>query len=167
VRKPAHFSAGLALAFALGGHALAQENEATPSRAELERADDVLRDRYRPTMHPGEALAIVGLEQAGNDVRSRTPALARSDRVATLVDADEAYERKLAMLENGATYHRPPQPSRAGAESRAQARGRRMATLGEHAAGIDGSWIWASAFGLAIGAILWWMKKRLRLALWR
>ena len=48
----------------------AQENagqeQEVPSAKELE----ALRERYRPSIHPGDPLRLVGNEQDGNDLRS-------------------------------------------------------------------------------------------------
>jgi hypothetical protein len=64
----------------------------------------VLKERDRRRLHPGDPLAIVGNEQEGNDIRSRTPALARSDRFNACVDADENHRRTLAMYASGESF---------------------------------------------------------------
>jgi hypothetical protein len=51
---------------------------------------------------------IVGREQGDNDLRSRTPALARSDHLAAMVDPEEAHARALALYEEGAGFHSAP-----------------------------------------------------------
>jgi len=72
---------------------------------------DTLRSRYRPSIHPGDALVIVGNEQGDNDLRSITPSLARGEHAAQLVDTDENYQRALAMYGDGQMFHTPPRPA--------------------------------------------------------
>lgn len=75
---------------------------------ELQGNQELLRARNRVTMNPAEdPLVVVGLEQGGNDLRSRTPALARTDGTATLVDTEAAYKRALALYEERAIFDRP------------------------------------------------------------
>lgn len=93
----------------LGASSLAAADAQDPPEQGLSTVDSeaLLRDRHRETLHPGEPLRIVGLEQGDNDFRARTPALVRSDRAALQVDPDEQYERRLAAYTNGSTFHRP------------------------------------------------------------
>lgn len=68
-----------------------------------------LEERARDELHPSEdPLVVVGREQAGNDLRARTPALARGKLVAAAIDPVAAYERALALYAEGATFHAPP-----------------------------------------------------------
>lgn len=71
---------------------------------------DILRARDRDAMHPGQALVIIGREQDGNDLRSRTPALAQADHKNAIVNVDDVYQRTLAMYEDGTVFHGPPAP---------------------------------------------------------
>jgi hypothetical protein len=81
--------------------------EPAPTNGELRALDERARDE----LHPGEnPLEIVGREQAGNDLRARTPALAHSECVAAAVDPVAAYERALALYA-GTTFHAPPATS--------------------------------------------------------
>lgn len=97
----------LAWMFDLGGTAAAQQAASNDDARSSAQSQALLRERNRATMHPGNPLTIVGLEQGGNDIRSRTPALVSSDRAAAHVDPEELYRRTLAMYETGATFHRP------------------------------------------------------------
>ena len=60
--------------------------------------DEMAWDRDREILHDGDPLRISGLEQGDNEIRSRTPALAKTD---------ELRERKLAMYEGRQRVHRP------------------------------------------------------------
>jgi len=72
----------------------------------LQRADiEILRQRYRPALHPGDPLRIVGNEQDGNQLRARTPLLARGEHTPLQVDIEASYQRALAMYGDGAVYH--------------------------------------------------------------
>jgi hypothetical protein len=71
------------------------------------KTQSLLPSRNRATMHPGEPLKLVGLEQGDHDLRSSTPALAQSDRAVAIVNADENYKRTLAMYDQGASYRAP------------------------------------------------------------
>ncbi len=70
----------------------------------------VLRERNRETLHPGDPLTIVGLEQGDNEFRSGTPALVNGAHAVALMDPEDAYNRALAMYEGGAVFHQPPAP---------------------------------------------------------
>jgi hypothetical protein len=72
---------------------------------------DTLGSRYRPAIHPGDPLVIVGNEQGDNDLRSITPNLARGEHAPQLVDTDENYKRALAMYGDGQMFHTPPRPA--------------------------------------------------------
>ncbi|MBK7642579.1 MAG: hypothetical protein IPJ19_05940 [Planctomycetes bacterium] len=66
-----------------------------------------LPERTRPAMHPGEPLTISGLEEKGNELRARTPGLARGEHEPLQVDPDASYRRALAMYGDGAQFHSP------------------------------------------------------------
>lgn len=90
--------------------------ETTPTEAEVKEALRALDERWRDELHPSEdPLVVVGREQGDNDLRTRTPALARSDRVAAKVDEEDAYARALALYE-GTALHAPPRNVSAGVE---------------------------------------------------
>lgn len=69
--------------------------------------DEMAWDRDREILHEGDPLKISGLEQGDNEIRSRTPALAKTDGRVAMVDTDELRERKLAMYEGRQRFHRP------------------------------------------------------------
>lgn len=85
-----------------------REAEAERAAADLKAQKAELNQRNRGVMHPGEALTIVGIEEGGNDIRSRTPALANSDRAAAVIDPDESYHRALALYTDGARFQSAP-----------------------------------------------------------
>lgn len=85
-------------------HAAPPDGGRAPTASEVDAA---LRAHDRARIHPGDPLALVGVEQGGNDARARTPALANSVHTATPIDADENYRRTLAMYESGARFHVP------------------------------------------------------------
>jgi hypothetical protein len=96
-------------ALCAGGGAYAQSISRSDgqSASSAGRTTDLLPGRNRARMHPGNPLVIVGVEQGDNDIRSRTPVLAQSDRAATFVNPDENYRRTLAMYDQGASFHDP------------------------------------------------------------
>ena len=77
----------------LAGPAVAQQTGSGDVDNSLIRTEGLLPGRNRATMHPGNPLTIVGLEQAGRDLRSGTPALEQSDRAVALVDPEENRRR--------------------------------------------------------------------------
>jgi hypothetical protein len=87
--------------------AFAQETDPMGDDAARAQAEVILRDRNRSTMHPGNALEVVGIEQGDNDARARTPALANSNRAATNLNPDDNYERTLAMYDSAAHFSKP------------------------------------------------------------
>jgi hypothetical protein len=146
-----------------------QQQPPTPEKsagAEQVRAEDehVLSGRNRSSMHPGDPLSVVGREQSGNEVRSKTPALAKSDRVAALVDTEENYRRTLAMYESHAIFHTPlPIVGRVDASgvesSNPPTRTTPKPAPVAESGGGGGYWIWLSL--IAVGAVLGvWMRKR-------
>lgn len=110
----------ISVAQAQGEDVKRQPIDAGVSKAELNAQKENLRDRNRGSMHPGDPLLIVGIEQGDNEIRSRTPALVGAERPKVIVDDDAAYKRKLALFESGGhtmqptTITRPtPPPARA------------------------------------------------------
>ena len=95
----------LALALALAAPAPGAQEDVAPTR-DVVRPPAGFAGRDREFMHPGNPLEVVGLEDADNDIRSRTPALERSDRQAAVVDLEELYDRKLALYE-GRVFAKP------------------------------------------------------------
>lgn len=96
----------LVLASAFPGIGSAQSSRSTAagpdahvSAQEFEKQKSILRTRDRSAMHPGDPLALVGVEQGDNDLRSRTPILLQSDRQSTPVDAELLRAQKLALYE--------------------------------------------------------------------
>lgn len=87
--------------FAQGEAPPDRPGDGQPSPTEFEAQKQNLRERNRAAMYPGVALEIVGLEEGDNDLRSRTPALLKSDRNSTILDPTDAYRRKLAMYADG------------------------------------------------------------------
>lgn len=140
--------------------------ETAPAGAEKVRPEDehTLQERNRSSMHPGDPLTLVGREQGDNEVRSKTPALAKSDRAAALVDFDENYRRTLAMYESHTMFHAPlPVVGRVDAAGAASpempTRTTPKPAPAAESAGGGGYWIWVSL--IAIGAVLGvWMRKR-------
>ncbi|MEQ1893189.1 MAG: hypothetical protein ABL998_11640 [Planctomycetota bacterium] len=95
------------LALLLAGSLSAQES--APVGPALGNARRTLSERGRDQLHPAaDPLVVVGREQAGNDLRARTPALGRVERVAAVIDPIAAHERALALYEEGAKFHAPP-----------------------------------------------------------
>lgn len=79
-----------------------------PTAAELARFEQGLRDTLRDEIHPDEQpLYLRGLELEGNDLRARTPALAKHDGHVTFVDEDELYLRALEIHGEGARFDMP------------------------------------------------------------
>ena len=72
-----------------------------------QRLLELLNERNREDMHPGNPLKLVGVEQEGNSFRDRTPALLNGDIVAALVDPEENRARRLAMYGSTSRLDRP------------------------------------------------------------
>jgi len=66
---------------------------------------EALRKSYRPAIHPGNPLNLVGIEQGDNDLRAATPQLARGEHTPLQVDIEASHQRALAMYGNGARFH--------------------------------------------------------------
>lgn len=147
--------------------ALAQRPKPSDRDPGLARAQAVLNDRNREMIHPGDPLTIVGLEQGGNDIRSRTPILANSDRIAAHVDPDDNYRRTIAMYDEGASFHSAPASSmRAGPSLASPGGASRSARAGAPAQAAAAApsegrseWPWVLGFGACLFAGLWlWMR---------
>jgi hypothetical protein len=121
-------------------------------------SDVLLRDRNRDTMHSGLPLVVVGREQGGNDLRSRTPALAQADHQAAIVNPDDIYRRTLAMYEDGAAFHVPPVAASVSADVLKTQR--RVARAGRNAALVPASsrWPWILAATVVALALAWTLK---------
>jgi len=66
---------------------------------------ELLRDRYRPSIHPGDPLHIVGSEQGGNSLRTATPLLARGEHTPQQVNIEASHQRALEMYGDGTLFH--------------------------------------------------------------
>jgi hypothetical protein len=106
----------LVAASLLGAPLLAQDgntgaaSDAPPPKApEYVSKDDleVLEQRERERMHPGDPLDLVGIDEGNPGFRDRTPTLARNVGVAVEVDLDELREQRLAMYTSGHVARRP------------------------------------------------------------
>ncbi len=65
----------------------------------------------RETIHPGDPLDIVGIDEGDNAFRTASPALAQGELAVTLVDPEELRARRLAMYSNQARFNTPPASS--------------------------------------------------------
>jgi hypothetical protein len=132
----------------------AQESRAGERELTLQESRDILQARNRNRMHPGDPLALVGVEQGGNDIRSMTPALANSDRYSLPVDQDEAYARALAMYDSRAMFSAPMAPS---PEARVTQQRKPAHSQVPKSAPVEGGaqWPWLVAFAIAIAFMVW------------
>ena len=136
-----------------------------PSMQEdLVRSRNSLPDRDRAAIHPGNPLKLIGREQGDNDLRSSTPALARSNRVLAEVDEEQNHKRALAMVGEGASFTEPVLPPASTRACAATTPADSGATSGEiPASSSSGEWPWA--IGIGAGALLvLWIQKRFGLA---
>ncbi len=128
--------------------------DAEPSAQE---SDLILTQRVRSAIHPGDPLHVVGNEQEGNDLRSRTPALERTDHRAREVDEAELPARTRAAYADRALFSAPPcasAPSVSVAARRAK---------GPAPEGALGGSRWPTVLGLGAGALgLLWLVARSR-----
>lgn len=83
-------------------------SEASAQRSVSENETRLIGSRNRERMHPGNPLTVVGSEQEDNSFRDRTPSLMNAEKVAVLVDEDEAYRRRMAMYNSGARFDAGP-----------------------------------------------------------
>jgi len=121
----------------------------------------ILRENDRSMLHPGDPLFLVGLEQGDNDLRSRTPALAKSNRAPRQVDPDDAYRRALAMYEDGARFHEAPLSAPAPPRGRAARRAARPRSAGDFTAeGAGRHWPWMLGVGMTAFLVVWVLKRR-------
>lgn len=135
----------------------AQTPAKSPRAPTSSEVDAAVRVHDRARIHPGDPLALVGVEQGDNDLRGRTPALANSARAPTLVDADEHYRRTLALYEKRAHFTAPlALASPLGEASSAPARAPRPASGPEpEAAASPPPLAWIAVAVLAFGLLAW------------
>lgn len=91
----------------VGAQSAAAQEEASQGAIDSREVERRLRERNRSELNPFEPMAISGLEQNGNDLRSRTPALLKSDRNSAQVDQAENYGRMIEMYEMASVFHSP------------------------------------------------------------
>ncbi len=172
-----------ACAAALGGSPLrAQQAPAAPPPAKEEAVQErstedssdvpqpadieALRQHYRPALHPGDPLRIVGNEQDGNQLRENTPLLGRGEHASLQVDIEASYQRALAMYGDGASFH-SPLPTAEKAEPAARPRPPRE-TAPEVAPKVRGpeATPWSVLAGVSVSVLLLvWFFVRVRPAL--
>lgn len=88
--------------------ARAQDAESEPYYQPTAKDKQLLFEREKSRIHPGDPLRIIGLEQEGNDIRSRTSALTRNTAGPRGMSEDENYQRQLALYGDRATFDKPP-----------------------------------------------------------
>jgi len=96
--------------FAGFAHAQEQASDAPPERPPefvSKEQQLVLAERERERMHPGDALALVGIDEGAPEFRAKTPSLARNSGAPAFVDVDALREQRLAMYELGTVSTRP------------------------------------------------------------
>jgi hypothetical protein len=140
---------------------------AAPLRAQDAPAEDSapLREHYRPALHPGDPLRIVGLEQDGNELRARTPVLARGEHEPLQVDGEASYRRALALY-GGTLYHVPLAPASAAEPKPAARHPRYVEPEPEPEARGPAATPWSVLAGLSVSVLLLvWYFVRVRPAL--
>jgi hypothetical protein len=90
--------------------ARAQDAESEPYYQPTAKDKQLLFEREKSRIHPGDPMRIIGLEQEGNDIRSRTSALTRNTAGPRGMSDDENYRRQLALYGDRAKFDRPPTP---------------------------------------------------------
>jgi hypothetical protein len=128
-----------------------------PRAPTASEVDAAVRVHDRARIHPGDPLALVGVEQGDNNLRGRTPVLENSVRAPTLVDADEHYRRTLALYENRAHFNAPLALASPGAEhfSPSPNAPRPASAPPTDAAASTPSLPWIAAAVLAFGLLAW------------
>jgi hypothetical protein len=131
------------------------ETPAPEREKTLREYQEILSSRNRDTMHPGDPLLIIGVDQDGNDMRKDTPILEQSDRKMVMVDQHEAYERALALYAAGAMY-KTPLPAAADSEV-ASAPNKHAAHSSSRGAPVEPGpqWPWLVATAICVAFILW------------
>lgn len=133
-----------------------KEGEKTAPEREksLQEYREILSSRNRDTMHPGDPLLLIGVDQDGNDMRKNTPILEQSDKKVVMVDQQEAYERALALYAAGAMYK---SPIPAAADSQVATAPKPAPRTSAHAAVVESGpqWPWFVATAICVGFIVW------------
>lgn len=138
-----------------------------PASAKLGKEERAtLEERNRETMHPGDPLKLVGVEQGDNDIRSRTPILKQMTTTGGAVDPQELYERTLALYSDRARFQKPltsqvtmvapiPRTSRYADPSKPDAE----PTSGDGGVPSESSWPWFVVGGALFGLAFWWLRR--------
>jgi hypothetical protein len=128
---------------------------APPEREKsLQEYREILSSRNRDTMHPGDPLLLIGVDQDGNDSRKDTPILEQSDKKIVMVDQGEAYQRALALYGAGATFKSPMTPATDGDLAARPKPGPRPASHGS-APEAGPQWPWLVATAICVAFIVW------------
>jgi hypothetical protein len=138
-----------------GSGAPTDDASAQPEREKtLQEYREILQSRNRDTMHPGDPLFLIGVDQEGNDMRKSTPILEQSDKKIVMVDQGEAYERALALYSAGATYKSPLPPATDSGGATATQRAPRAAS---RSAVVEAGpqWPWLVATAICVAFIVW------------
>jgi len=139
---------------------------ATPLCAQEPSAEELepLREHYRPALHPGDPLRLVGLEQDGNELRAKTPLLARGELEPLQVDIEASYQRALGLY--GGTLYHVPLPAASGGPKPAARRPRYFEPEPEPEARGPAATPWSVLAGLSVSVLLLvWFFLRVRPAL--
>ena len=143
---------GLVLASASGAPLAPQTSEEQPA-AEVDSVESfqLVQERRRDLVHPGNPLDISGVFEGDNDLAAGRGALGRSDFKPVLVNAAEGYERQLAMLENRTRFDTSYTRTRQGNAPRVQAPVRGKGAPDDAPASSSGK-SWLAALAVAVAA---------------
>jgi hypothetical protein len=83
----------------------AQQKKQKSDSASLTRK--ILSERDRETLHEHLPVELIGIEEGDNQFRNATPALMKCNRTKVELDMEDFHARKLAMYEEGASFHTP------------------------------------------------------------
>jgi hypothetical protein len=139
-----------------GSEAPKEAEKTAPEREKsLQEYREILSSRNRDTMHPGDPLLLIGVDQDGNDMRKNTPILEQSDRKVVMVDQQEAYERALALYAAGAMY-KSPLPA-AAPDSEVASAPKRAPRASSRGAAVEAGpqWPWFVATAICVAFIVW------------
>ena len=122
------------------------------------QAEVQLKGSNREWLHHGDPLALVGREQEGNDLRSKTPALTHVDGTAAQVDIEELHRRRLAMYDSGAVFHDAAPATRKRVGDSAPVRGTHAAA--EEVSEDSGNWPALMSIGVCLLGLAWTITRR-------
>jgi len=133
----------------------ARSQDAAPAPDDLTRARQIIAERDRAEIHPGNPLRIAGIGEDADTFLAGTSALAHREHRPPSLDEEESYRRRLAMYEQGSSFTAPTRPAApAGSTRERSAHGPAPGSASPPRESSNGAPLWLALCGAVAAGVL-------------